>query len=672
MRKKITAVLLACMAVSNIALLSSCEPNEFTSMIPGLNATMELVEELTHRHKIEPVAQVDPTCHDAGTRAYYICRGCETLFADEKGETVITSPDLIERLTHAYDDEYDAECNLCGDVREAKCRHSNKETVIGKAETCTENGVTNGEKCLDCGEILVKQETIVATGHTWDGDDDENCNECGFERCFHKNTEAAGKETESTCSKQGLTAGVKCSDCGEILEEQTKKPLADHTEVADSERAPGCLTTGLTAGSHCSVCGQDIDAPETVPAAGHVWDGTECTVCGAVKFEAETSDIETNIDRLGAGMQSGKTPESTNYPSGDGYVYYLTDDGDATLTFYVTADKAGKAVLSFRAGLSNQYNASQMFTLSVNGVDCEYYASAVFPEYSSVDAIKYFGWYEIEVADVELAEGENTIVLTRNTKGLNFDYIALRSTSGATIQDTREAENGHLYTDYTVTLAPTYDAKGEAGAYCDYCRNYATVELPAVSVEAGYTKISSGVKSVWKYMLGSTELEIEVAENAKTYTFAVVDGTNPFTSVVDNNGETNGDTGINTNKYGTFYEKTKGASFTITVNAEEATEVSFIVRICSTSGYSFDYAKAITSVTSAASGVANSVTVHSGTVDTVGWYTDTASAIEIATISLAKGVNTITFTMGTETAKDLNIASVELISFVPVALALTN
>ena len=163
-----------------------------------------------------------------------------------------------------------------------------------------------------------------------------------------------------------------------------------------------------------------------------------------------------------------------------------------------------------------------------------------------------------------------------------------------------------------------------------------------------------------------------MAENAKTYTFAVVDGTNPFTSVVDNNGETNGDTGINTNKYGTFYEKTKGASFTITVNAEEATEVSFIVRICSTNGYSFDYAKAITSVTSSALGVANSVTVHSGTVDTVGWYTDTASAIEIATISLAKGVNTITFTMGTETAKDLNIASVELISFVPVALVPQN
>ena len=70
------------------------------------------------------------------------------------------------------------------------------------------------------------------------------------------------------------------------------------------------------------------------------------------------------------------------------------------------------------------------------------------------------------------------------------------------------------------------------------------------------------------------------------------------------------------------------------MNAEEATEVSFIVRICSTNGYSFDYAKAITSVTSSALGVANSVTVHSGTVDTVGWYTDTASAIEIATISL--------------------------------------
>ncbi len=48
------------------------------------------------------------------------------------------------------------------------CAHANTGDIgEAKAATCTENGITAGEKCKDCGTIITPQETIPATGHTY-------------------------------------------------------------------------------------------------------------------------------------------------------------------------------------------------------------------------------------------------------------------------------------------------------------------------------------------------------------------------------------------------------------------------------------------------------------------------------------------------------------------------
>ena len=43
-----------------------------------------------------------------------------------------------------------------------------EKTVAGKPATCTETGLTDGEKCSVCGKELKAQETIKALGHSWD------------------------------------------------------------------------------------------------------------------------------------------------------------------------------------------------------------------------------------------------------------------------------------------------------------------------------------------------------------------------------------------------------------------------------------------------------------------------------------------------------------------------
>ena len=64
-------------------------------------------------------------------------------------------------------------------------KHTHTEAIdAAKAPTCTETGLTEGKHCASCGEVLVKQEIVPATGHTYG--DDNVCDNCGH-------TQTAGK-----------------------------------------------------------------------------------------------------------------------------------------------------------------------------------------------------------------------------------------------------------------------------------------------------------------------------------------------------------------------------------------------------------------------------------------------------------------------------------------------
>ena len=65
-------------------------------------------------------------------------------------------------------------------------------TISGKAATCTEAGLTDGEKCSVCGTVLKKQEEIKALGHSYGswsttkeatalsaGEQQRKCSRCG-------------------------------------------------------------------------------------------------------------------------------------------------------------------------------------------------------------------------------------------------------------------------------------------------------------------------------------------------------------------------------------------------------------------------------------------------------------------------------------------------------------
>lgn len=80
----------------------------------------------------------------------------------------------------------------------------NRQKMDGKAATCKETGLTEGEKCLRCGEVLKAQEEIPTTLHAHHGYDGEGkCKNCGKAKAaLHdlKREDASGeKNIKLTC-----------------------------------------------------------------------------------------------------------------------------------------------------------------------------------------------------------------------------------------------------------------------------------------------------------------------------------------------------------------------------------------------------------------------------------------------------------------------------------------
>ncbi len=198
-------------------------------------------------------------------------------------------------------------------------------------------------------------------------------------------------------------------------------------------------------------------------------------------FEAETPfSVEGTNTELRFDTE-GKTLEDTNNPSGGAFVSRLTSEGTAILTYKVHAESNTRAVLSLCFGRTGvERSLSAIFNITVNGQPCTPAQEVVFGKYENV---QYYDWQEKEVAIVDLQAGDNTIVFTKNTSGLNFDYFALAS---AVELSEAEEQCQHVYTEYTVVTMPTSASTGTATASCEKCRQVAEIPLPVLSEENGY------------------------------------------------------------------------------------------------------------------------------------------------------------------------------------------
>ena len=154
---------------------------------------------------------------------------------------------------------------------------------IIKEATCTENGIII-YSCKDCD--YQKEEIINAINHDYRqsnsvpsdcktlGFIEYTCNRCDdsykeYDESLLAHVEVVDQEVKPTCTESGLTKGIHCSVCNEVLIKQEIIEPLGHSIVKDEETKATCSFNGLTEGSHCEICNEVIIKQEIIPALDH-------------------------------------------------------------------------------------------------------------------------------------------------------------------------------------------------------------------------------------------------------------------------------------------------------------------------------------------------------------------------------------------------------------------
>ena len=254
----------------------------------------ELAPATGHNYKSETT---EPTCTEKGYTTY-ICVDCDDTYAS----------DYVSATGHSFGEWYETkepteseagekrrDCENCDEYETSPIAalnhdHSDWDVIILEAvdPTCTETGLTEGEKCSGCEEITVPQEIVPATGHDYESEVTEpTCTEKGYttytcvdcdDTYVSGYVNATGHsfgEWYETKEPTESEPGEKCRDCENCDEFETSPVAAlghdhDNWEVIILEAVePTCTETGLTEGEKCSGCGEITVPQEIVPATGH-------------------------------------------------------------------------------------------------------------------------------------------------------------------------------------------------------------------------------------------------------------------------------------------------------------------------------------------------------------------------------------------------------------------
>lgn len=274
-----------------------------------INQKVQKIPATGHIYEYEDLKEA--TCTESGERQA-VCSVC--------GNTV---SEIIPSLGHKYTERIlsekyrrsDASCDMpesfyyacanCGDISTDYFyygveRGHEPEAIIGYAATCTENGMTDGERCSVCGEILTQRKVISKLGHAY-----------------------LYKTQDATCTEEGLKTGT-CSRCGDVV--TIVIPATGHS-YQKKVKAATCTERGYVY-YVCNECGdQYIDTATYTEKTEHRWNSGvvtvaptasekgkmiyTCTICGATREE------EIEAVALATGYaNSEKTAKWTVYTNG--------------------------------------------------------------------------------------------------------------------------------------------------------------------------------------------------------------------------------------------------------------------------------------------------------------------------------------------------------------------
>lgn len=484
------------------------------------------------------------------------------------------------------------------------CKHPNQQTVAGYAATCTKDGLSDGKKCTDCGQMVTAQKVIPATGHKFV---DEVCSVCGAEQyvevyfrndwnwsevsLYYWNSESVDNgwpgEAMTFYDNDGefdyyvmkvptdvagiIIDGLKDDGSGELDQSpdiksgwydgivyymrwdngnkvsslniaDVKFPCKHLNQETVSGHDATCTGDGLTDGVKCSDCGETIKKQEVIPALGHNWNAATCTcpktcsVCGVTEGEnlghSYDNDCDADCNTCGDVRDVPGHTDADNSGRCDSCRILMQP---AKICF-ATASLEGNIAINFYTLLSDEViadpdNAYMQFTMANDSVIKVLVSEAVYGELNG----ETYYMFTCSVNAKEMAddvicqffyEGGSTAEITYNVKEYgnyiinNNDDASAKAMAQAMLNygaasqlhfghNTDNLANAELGTpDYSNVTIEGYNA--EVGQGTELAKLYsASLILKSETTLRFFFKVDSSVEN-FTVMLNGEALEVNV------------------------------------------------------------------------------------------------------------------------------------------------------------------
>ena len=231
----------------------------------------------------------DATCIEEGYTGDTYCSDCDTK---------LSTGEAIAKKAHTWDEgvvtnaatciEKGVKTYTCTSCKTTKTEdipttgHQHTELRNVKASSCTEEGYTGDIYCSDCEAKLSAGGTIAKKSHTWN----------------------EGVVTKAaTCTEKGVKI-YTCTSCKTTNTEDIPATGHQHTELRNV-KASSCTEEGYTGDIYCSDCEAKLSAGGTIAKKSHTWNegvvtkAATCTEKG-VKIYTCTSCKTTNTEDIPA------------------------------------------------------------------------------------------------------------------------------------------------------------------------------------------------------------------------------------------------------------------------------------------------------------------------------------------------------------------------------------
>ncbi len=217
------------------------------------------IDALGHDYSSDFTIDEEPTCTGVGSKSQH-CSRCDSKISVTEISASGHSFGEWTVETESICEEKGKEkriCSVCGEVesQDIPAKGHIEEIIPAVAPTCTKTGLTEGVKCSVCEKILTTQTTVSATGHNY-------------------SEEITKIPTHTDNGERTFT----CANCGDVYTEVIEAD-GEHKHIASVTTEPTCTEKGIM--TYTCACGDNYS--ENIAALGHteVTDDAVAPTCTA-------------------------------------------------------------------------------------------------------------------------------------------------------------------------------------------------------------------------------------------------------------------------------------------------------------------------------------------------------------------------------------------------------